>query len=175
MSGAKRLSMKRTANCRKQQETMKVTDEPDDENAGIDVNEGKKILIVYYSNTGHTLRIAEKIRQKTEGTLCGIYPWQPYPIDPWELETQVRREQKKGYCPRLLPIQVKPEEYDEIFLGTPSWYGRIAPPLTAFLTTGNFSGKILIPFCTYTHSGISQMKELIEAAAPEQMCGKAFL
>lgn len=130
------------------------------------MNGAKRILIVYYSNTGNTLRTAETIQKKAGGTLCGIYPWQPYPIDLHELERQVRREQQEGYCPRLLPFQVKLEDYDEIFLGTPNWYGGIAPPLTAFLSKGDFSGKILIPFCTYAQSRIGQMKELIQACCP---------
>lgn len=145
-----------------------------DEKAGIDVNEAKKTLIVYYSNTGHTLRIAEAVRKKVGGTLYGIYPWQPYPVEPWELERQIRREQQEGYCPRLLPLQMKPEDYDEIFLGTPNWYGRIAPPLATLLATGNFNGKILIPFCTYTQSGISQMKELIKACCPGAKVREGF-
>lgn len=130
------------------------------------MNRDKRTLIVYYSNTGHTLRAAEAIKGLVGGTLCGIYPRQPYPIDPHEMEVQIRREQKEGYVPGLLPLKVKPEVYERVYLGTPNWHGRIAPPLIALMAKWDFSGKILIPFCTCTGESIARMRDLVQAGCP---------
>ena len=46
-------------------------------------------LIVSYSYTGHTQRIAQELQRMTNGDLCDIYPWQPYPMAFSELLRQV--------------------------------------------------------------------------------------
>ena len=55
-----------------------------------------KILIVCYSYSGKTRRIAEMIQKQTGGRLSRIYPRQPYPADFQSLLTQVREEIRTG-------------------------------------------------------------------------------
>lgn len=43
----------------------------------------ERSLIVSYSYSGNTHRIAERIRTMTGGDWCEIYPWQPYPMASW--------------------------------------------------------------------------------------------
>lgn len=73
-----------------------------------------KILVACYSYTGNTLRVAEEIQKLTEETLYSIYPWQPYPPDYQKLVRQARREIRENYFPRLLPTNVRAEDYDVI-------------------------------------------------------------
>ncbi|MCC8023785.1 MAG: flavodoxin [Clostridium sp.] len=133
-----------------------------------------EILVVCYSYTGNTLRVAEEIGRLTNGTMCSIYPWQPYPPDYQELVRQARREIREGYCPRLLPADIRTEEYDVIFVGTPNWCGTLAPPLASFLTAHDFSGKIMIPFCTHGGGGIGNVAKDIAALCPKTKMGTAF-
>ena len=49
-------------------------------------------LIVSYSYSGNTQRIAREIQTVTGGDWSEIYPWQPYPMAFPELLEQVRRE-----------------------------------------------------------------------------------
>lgn len=127
---------------------------------------GKKILIVCYSNTGNTLRIASVIQKVTGGELCKIYPWQPYPPRYQELVRQVRQELHDAYRPRLLPLTVRPEKYDVIFAGTPNWGGTMAPPLVAFLTKFDLAGKTVIPFCSHGGGGGSRVTGDIKELCP---------
>ena len=89
----------------------------------------ENILIVYYSYSGKTRRIAEEIQRQTGGRLSPIYPRQPYPADFECLLKQVREENRSGKLPALLPITESAGGYDIVFGGSPNWCGTIAPPL----------------------------------------------
>ena len=111
----------------------------------------KGYLIVSYSYTGHTQRIAREIQTLTGADWCEIYPWQPYPMAFPELLEQVRKEIQTGYHPRLLPGTSNPKPYPVIFAGSPNWCGHIAPPLASWLAKHDLSGKMIMPF--YSHCG----------------------
>ena len=70
----------------------------------------KQVLIVSYSYTGNTHKIAQEIQKLTGGDLCEIYPWQPYPMAFPELLAQVKREIAAGYRPRLLAQPYSPKK-----------------------------------------------------------------
>lgn len=108
-------------------------------------------LIVSYSYSGNTHRIAQKIQSATDGDWCEIYPWQPYPMAFPELLEQVKKEVQAHYRPRLLPVSYSPHSYSVILAGTPNWCGTIAPPLASWLYKNDLSGKIILPF--YSHCG----------------------
>ena len=110
-----------------------------------------KMLIICYSQSGNTHRVAVEIQRQTQGELCQIYPWQPYPMAFTELLAQVRREVQTGYHPRLLPGACDPKPYPLIFAGSPNWCGTIAPPLASWLAKNDLSGKVILPF--YSHCG----------------------
>ena len=110
-----------------------------------------KPLIISYSYSGNTQRIAQEIRRMTGGDWCEIYPWQPYPMAFPELLAQVRREVQTGYHPPLLPGACDPKPYPLIFAGSPNWCGTIAPPLASWLAKNDLSGKVILPF--YSHCG----------------------
>jgi len=45
------------------------------------------------------------------------------------------------------------ESYDVIFIGYPNWWGTFPAPVKTFLSSYDFSGKIIVPFCTHEGSG----------------------
>ena len=111
----------------------------------------KRPLIVSYSYSGHTHRIAQALRALTGGDWCEIYPWQPYPMAFPELLEQVQKEIQTGCHPCLLPGAANAGEYEVIFVGSPNWCGHIAPPLASWLTKNDLSSKVILPF--YSHCG----------------------
>lgn len=108
-------------------------------------------LIVSYSYSGNTHRIARSLQELTGGDRYEIYPWQPYPMSFPELLKQAKKEIEHGCHPTLLPGAPSPDPYQVIFAGAPNWCGTIAPPLASWLYKNDLSGKILIPF--YSHCG----------------------
>ena len=111
----------------------------------------KRPLIVSYSYSGHTHRIAQVLHALTGGDWCEIYPWQPYPMAFPELLEQVQKEIQTGCHPCLLPGAANAGEYEVIFVGSPNWCGHIAPPLASWLTKNDLSSKVILPF--YSHCG----------------------
>lgn len=49
--------------------------------------------------------------------------------------------------------------------GYPIWWGIAAWPVDHFVTDNDFSGKIVIPFCTSASSGIGDSGNLLEKMA----------
>lgn len=126
-----------------------------------------QVLIVSYSYSGNTCRIAEGIQELTGGERYDIYPWQPYPMAFPELLKQVKKEVEHGYHPILLPGAPSPASYQLIFAGSPNWCGTIAPPLASWLYKNDLSGKIILPF--YPHCGgvEADFKKDIEKLCPK--------
>lgn len=108
-------------------------------------------LIISYSYSGNTQRVAELLKAAVDGDWCEIHPWQPYPAAFPELLEQVKEEIRSGYYPRLLPVSCSLRSYQIVFAGSPNWCGTIAPPLASWLYRNDLSGKIILPF--YSHCG----------------------
>ena len=131
-----------------------------------------RFLIVSYSYSGHTNRVAEAIQHLTGGDWCEIYPWQPYPAAFPELLEQVRKEIQGRSYPRLLPAARTPRPYQVILVGTPNWCGTLAPPLASWLYHNDLSGKRILPF--YAHCGgvPCDLRRDIQALCPRAEVGE---
>ena len=110
-----------------------------------------QFLIVSYSYSGNTHRIARGIQEITGGDRYEIYPWQPYPMAFPELLNQVKKEMEHGCYPSLLSGSPSSASYQIVFAGSPNWCGKLAPPLASWLNKNDLSGKIILPF--YSHCG----------------------
>lgn len=125
----------------------------------------KKVLIAYFSWSGNTKFIAEKIHKNIGGDLFEIEPITPYPKNYNETAYGIAKEQKeKGIHPDL-KNNGNTNDYDVIFVGTPAWWYTMAPPVMTFLENNNFEGKTLIPFITHGGGGKYNIKEDMEKLA----------
>lgn len=113
----------------------------------------KRILVVYYSHSGNTKKIARLIGEETGGELLEVTPEEPYPVSYNEVVAQAKREIQKGFRSPLKNGVIDAASYDVIFVGSPNWWSTIAPPIAAFLTDNELSGKVVLPFCTHGGGG----------------------
>ena len=118
-----------------------------------------KILVVYYSYSGITRRLAEDIALITDGDLLELKPLRPYSFSYNTAVKEVREEIEKGYCPHLTEGAEAIENAEVIFIGSPNWLKTFAPPVLSFLRTVDLSGKTIIPFCTHGGGGFGRMIE----------------
>ena len=118
-----------------------------------------KTLVAYYSHTGNTRYLAELIARETGGMLLELAPAMPYPKEDDVLADQVREEVRTGFCPPLAGKLPALGDYDTLFIGTPNWYGGMAPPVRSFLIQGDFTGKRVAPFCTHGGDGACQIRQ----------------
>lgn len=126
----------------------------------------KKTLIVYFSRTGNTRTMAERIRERTGGDIFEIVTTPPYPADYKECTQQAKRELEQNFRPRLrAPKVANLREYDVVLIGYPVWWGRIPPALMTFLDENDLSGKTIAPFCTHGGSGMSGTEDIRRLAS----------
>lgn len=105
-------------------------------------------LVVYFSYTGNTKMIANRIKKKINCDILEIKTVIPYSKD---YETVVNDEQNSeasNYLPEIQDINIDLSKYDEIILGTPVWWYRPVPAIRTFLSKSDLSGKTVKPFAT---------------------------
>ena len=135
----------------------------------------KKILVAYFSFSGNTKAIAEKIHAQVGGDIFRIETKTPYPSDYDETAYGIAKEQhEKGIKPELKD-NGDVSSYDIIFVGTPAWWYEMAPAVKTFLSKNNFESKIIIPFITHGGGGKYQIKEEIGKFAKGSIVKKPFV
>lgn len=103
-----------------------------------------KKLIVYFSYTGNTSMIANKIKEKLDCDILEIETVVPYSKD----YDSVVNDEVSNHLPEIKKLNIDLSKYDIIILGTPVWWYRPCPAIRTFLTENNLDGKTIIPFAT---------------------------
>jgi len=124
-------------------------------------------LVVYYTWSGNTRRIAEKIHEIVGGDIIEIEPQIPYPDSYNEVVEQARIEIRDDYKPPLKTKIDNTERYETIFIGSPNWWGTIAPPVRSFLLSNDFSGKRIAPYISHGGGGKQRTVETIKKLCPD--------
>lgn len=127
----------------------------------------KKVLVAYYSYSGNTKTVAEKIQKLTGGDIVEIVPVKPYPTGYNEVVELAKNEKNQNIRPEIKPIDKNISDYDVIFLGTPVWWYTMASPVKTFLANNKFDGKIIAPFCTHGGGGASSTYTDMKNLAPK--------
>ena len=130
-----------------------------------------KVLVVYYSASGNTERVAGDIAEAAGADLFGIVPTEVYTSDDlnWrDSDSRVSREHDDEAL-RDVPLTSTTVEnwdsYDTVFIGYPIWWGIAAWPVDNFVKANDFTGKTVIPFATSSSSGMGQSGELLAEMA----------
>ena len=106
-----------------------------------------KTLIVYYSLSGHTKDIAERIQKMTNADLYEIKTAEKINQTPWFYLTLKKQLKDESY-PKLSGKLPDFSQYDTVFVGAPVWWYTVATPMRAFLQQADFAGKKVVPFST---------------------------
>lgn len=111
----------------------------------------QRILVAYYSRTGHTRQIAEAIAAD-------------FGADIEQVEDVNSRAGMLGYLRsgweafikrpgHIRPVQTGPSQYDLIALGTPVWMMNLPPPIRAYIAEHGTGFKKVAFFCTEGSAG----------------------
>jgi flavodoxin len=128
---------------------------------------GPKVLVLYYSQTEHTTAVAKEIQKALKADAEEILPVQPYDGSYMETIERAGQERAAGILPEIQPIKADVSQYDVIFIGYPIWYGTYALPVATLLEQVDFSGKTLVPFCTFGSGGTFSSAAELAAKEPE--------
>lgn len=131
---------------------------------------GKK-LVVYFSASGTTKRIAEIVAESAGADVCEITPVVPYTQDDLNWMNKKSRSSvemsNKKLRPEIVDTDIDMSVYDEIILGFPIWW-YVAPTIVnTFLEAHDFSGKKIILFATSGGSGFGNTVKELQPSAPD--------
>ncbi len=128
-----------------------VTPEPGDAEQG-------KSLIVYFSCTDTTKKIAEYVQEITGADIYRIEPEVPYTAEDLnygDASTRAAREQNDSSARPAIAGKVENmSRYQNIVIAYPIWWGQAPRIISTFLESYDFSGKTIVPVCTSHSSGI---------------------
>lgn len=128
----------------------------------------EKTLVVYYSASGNTKDVAEKIAKITEADLFEIEPVEPYTDDDLDWTDDDSRVSREHDDESLRDVELVSttvdnwDSYDTVYIGYPIWWGIAAWPVDNFVKENDFTEKTVIPFCTAATSGIGDSSNLLE-------------
>lgn len=133
---------------------------------------GKKTLVVFFSHTGenygvgnisegNTHIIAKMIAEATGSSLFEIVPEKEYPHDSYDEVVEIAKQEKAQKARPAIKGDVKIEDYDVVFIGYPNWWGDMPMPVYTFLEKHDWTGKVVVPFCTHEGSGLSSTEKYI--------------
>ena len=126
-----------------------------------------KTLVVYYSASGNTERVAKDIAEAAGADLFEIVPTEVYTSEDlnWtNPDSRVSREHDDESL-RDVPLTTTEvpdwDSCDTVFIGYPIWWGIAAWPVDTFVKNNDFTGKTVIPFATSSSSGMGQSGSLL--------------
>ena len=134
---------------------------------------GSRTLVVYYSATGSTERVAGYIADALNADTFELTPVNPYSdtdLNWTNPSSRVNDEHDNPVLRDIALISTTPDNwsnYDTVLIGYPIWWGVAAWPVDNFVKGNDFTGKTVIPFCTSASSGLGQSGELLAEMAGE--------
>ena len=133
--------------------------------------ESGKTLVVYYSATGSTRKVAEEIASELGADTFEITPVEAYTSDDLNWNNNNSRVSKEHNDESLRDValtKVTPDNwasYDTVLIGYPIWWYIAAWPVNNFVKGNDFTGKTVIPFCTSASSGLGESGSLLQKIA----------
>ena len=108
-----------------------------------------------YISVGNTEKVANMIAEIAGADLFKIEQKVPYAADYDTCIAQAKKDMQAKARPELVSMPDSLEDYDEIYLGYPNYWGDMPMAVYTFLENFDWNGKVIHPFCTHEGSGLS--------------------
>ncbi len=140
---------------------------------------GGRALVVYFSATGTTRGIADRIASLTGADMAEIVPSEPYTSGDLNYSDRTSRATAEQNTPDARPgiaNEISLDGYTTVYLGYPIWWGQAPRILSSFVESHDFTGVTVIPFCTSGSSDIGQSDDTLaeQAGGGNWLQGKRF-
>ena len=130
--------------------------EPKEESGGTEY----ETLVVYFSATGTTKGVAERVASVTNADLYEIIPAEPYSSDDLDWHDSNSRTSIEmndiNIRPEIASESISLDSYSTIYIGYPIWWGDAPRIMSTFVESYDFGDKTVVPFCTSGGSGIGR-------------------
>ena len=129
-----------------------------------------KVLVAYFSASGVTKSVAEKIASIINGDLFEIEPKEKYTDEDLNWHNKQSRSsvemKDKSSRPEIKENNLDISSYDTILIGFPIWWDVAPTVVNTFIESKNFEGRTLIPFCTSGGSGMRYAENDLKKTYP---------
>ena len=130
-----------------------------------------KQLVAYFSASGITKAVAEKLARIKEADLFEIIPQEMYTSDDLDWTNANSRSsiemKDKSSRPKIISKVKNINEYDVIYLGFPIWWYQAPTIINTFLEMYDFNGQTIIPFATSGGSGMGKTNQYLLPSCKE--------
>lgn len=130
-----------------------------------------KKLVAYFSASGVTAAVAERLAAATGADLYEIKPAVPYTEADLDWRNRTSRSSMEmrelSSRPEIADRSTDLSGYDTIFLGFPIWWYVAPTIINTFLESRDFSGKKIILFATSGGSSLGKCAENLRGSAPD--------
>ena len=130
-----------------------------------------KRLVAYFSASGKTAKVAEKLADGIGADIYEIKPEVKYTKADLNWMNKNSRSSvemnDKSYRPAIITGDVDIAGYDTIYLGFPIWWYVAPTVINTFLEAYDFSGKKIVLFATSGSSGFGSTAAELRPSAPD--------
>ena len=129
-----------------------------------------KTLVAYFSASGTTASVAEKVAAAAKADLFEIEPAVPYTqadLNWMDKKSRSSVEMNdKTFRPAIVKKELDLSKYDTILVGFPIWWYVAPTIINTFLESYDFSGKRVVLFATSGGSGFGNAVKELQPSAP---------
>lgn len=129
----------------------------------------KDTIVVYFSATGTTKGVAERIASVTDADIFELSAAEPYSDADLDWNDKNSRTTLEMNDPDVRPAiaddTVDLDGYETVYIGYPIWWGEAPRIMSTFVEAHDFDGKTVIPFCTSGGSSIGRSGENLASQA----------
>lgn len=133
----------------------------------------KKVLVAYFSCTGNTRQIAEKIAKAANADLYEITPEVAYTAADLDYRNEKSRcsveMNDRSSRPKIAGKVENMADYDLIYVGFPIWWGITPTIINTFMESYDFSGKNVALFCTSGSQDIDGPENYLKSTCSEKI------
>ncbi len=130
----------------------------------------EKVLVAYFSASGVTAKVAEKLSKAINADLYEIAPEDPYTKADLNWMNKKSRSSvemnDRSSRPAIGNKVENMDQYDTVFVGFPIWWYREPSIIDTFMESYDFTGKTVIPFATSGGSGLGNSYKNLQTLAP---------
>jgi flavodoxin len=131
-------------------------------------NKEMKTLVAYFSATGTTKTVAQKLANAANADIYEIRPQTAYSAADLNWQDKNSRSSRENADekarPALADKNAKIADYDVVFLGFPIWWYRAPKIINTFLESYDFSGKTIILFATSGGSPLGKSADYLKGS-----------
>ena len=137
------------------------------------MNTSNKALVAYFSATGTTKGVAERLAGALGADLFEIKPAKPYPAADLNWHDKQSRSSvemaDRASRPALAGAVTNLADYATVFVGYPIWWYREPSIIDTFVeqNAAALAGKTVVPFATSGGSGMGDSTQNLQALAPK--------